>query len=170
MLSSINWEGRYQTKFYLSPNYGSEKKILSVTFFRQFLLPQSPDREATSIASEFSSDEVRKKIMKNKLLVFCLLIFLMKTVRGQGPCDATNWGWGQLNISETAQPPEQTGRTPANPNYACKLTTTRHGRVSSLFYYPGIEHTRVFGSTTRLSSSSFIRGWSGSFELAARPT
>ncbi len=33
---------------------------------------------------------------------------------------------------------------------------SRHGQVSSIFYYPGIEHTRLFGSNTRSSSSSLI--------------
>ena len=50
------------------------------------------------------------------------------------------------------------------------VSVSRHGRVLSLFYYPGIEHTRVFISTTRSNSSSFIRGWGVSFELAAQPT
>ncbi len=51
-----------------------------------------------------------------------------------------------------------------------KKNSHKHGRVSSLFSYPGIEHTREFGSTTRSSSSSFIRGRGGSLELVARPT
>ncbi len=40
------------------------------------------------------------------------------------------------------------------------LIKIRHGRVSTIFYYPGIEHTRVFGSNTQSSSLRLInRAW-----------
>ncbi len=38
------------------------------------------------------------------------------------------------------------------------MPRTRHGWVSSLFYYPGFEHTRVLGQDTRSSSLSLIKG------------
>ncbi len=50
------------------------------------------------------------------------------------------------------------------------LVKIRHRRVSSLFYYPGIEHTRVFEPNNRSSSSSLINRACQIFQGFALPS